>query len=259
MLKTFSIQTLGCRVNQYESDQLATLLRLRGMVEVPTGGDLRIVNTCSVTVQAAAKSRQSARRAVKLPVLMKAHGPAVGFEQSNAPSAAARTLITGCWATSNRADASSIPGVDAVLTHHDNVAADLDRLLDLWNEPQTPPTGHQPGDNQHFRESPAEPLGDDGSINKVGASRAFLATDSKPRAGDFVRKSGDRQKPTAGPWTFTRSTFTQPKRCPIRNASPSPCLVSANRIISAPSSRSRTAAMRIAPTASSPSFARHLE
>ena len=69
MLKTFSIQTLGCRVNHYESDQLATLLRARGLTEVPAGGDLRIVNTCSVTVQAASKSRQTVRRAVRLPVL----------------------------------------------------------------------------------------------------------------------------------------------------------------------------------------------
>src|SRR5262245_60152246 len=115
MLRTFSIQTLGCRVNQYESDQLATLLRARGLSEVESGGDLRIVNTCSVTVQAASKSRQTIRRTVKLPVLSKAHGSlSVGFPT-------ARTLVVGCWATSNPDEASRLPGVDAVLGHHDDV------------------------------------------------------------------------------------------------------------------------------------------
>src|SRR4051794_41958218 len=66
-LRTFSIQTLGCRVNQYEAEQLAALLRDRGLHPAdpadPLGADLRIIHSCSVTVQAASKSRQLARRA----------------------------------------------------------------------------------------------------------------------------------------------------------------------------------------------------
>src|SRR5262245_18975441 len=113
MLRTVSIQTLGCRVNQYESEQLATLHRARGLEEVESGGDLRIVNTCSVTVQAASKSRQSVRRAVKLPVLSNSHGfPSAGFP-------GARTQVVGCWATSNPVEASRLSGVDGVLGHHD--------------------------------------------------------------------------------------------------------------------------------------------
>lgn len=63
-MKTFSVQTLGCKVNQYEGEQLVGLLRARGLVAVPWGGraDLRVVHTCSVTVQAASKSRQAVRR-----------------------------------------------------------------------------------------------------------------------------------------------------------------------------------------------------
>src|SRR5438874_11216203 len=138
MLKTFSIQTLGCRVNQYESDQLATLLRARGLTEVAFGGDLRIINTCSVTVQAASKSRQTVRRAVKLPVLStEAHGLlSVGFLPSLNGNFSPKILVTGCWATSNPVDASNLPGVDAVLGHHDDVAAELDRLLTRWKEDQ---------------------------------------------------------------------------------------------------------------------------
>src|SRR5213078_1362988 len=69
-MKTFSITTLGCRVNHYESEQLATLLRGRGLTQTPPEqADLRIVHTCSVTMQAAGKSRQSVRRMTRLPVL----------------------------------------------------------------------------------------------------------------------------------------------------------------------------------------------
>src|SRR5687767_5334879 len=70
-MKTFAIQTLGCKVNQYESEQIATLLRSRGLTEVaePSAADIRVVNTCSVTIQAASKSGQLTRRATRLPVL----------------------------------------------------------------------------------------------------------------------------------------------------------------------------------------------
>ena len=70
-MRTFSVQTLGCKVNQYESEQLAALLRARGLLLAEPGrdgdADLRIINTCSVTTQAAAKSRQLSRRAARAP------------------------------------------------------------------------------------------------------------------------------------------------------------------------------------------------
>src|SRR5205814_2583400 len=142
MLKTFSIRTLGCRVNQYESDQLAALLRARGLTQVDTGGDLRVVNTCSVTVQAASKSRQTVRRAVRLRVLQSVEGGEWGVESEHltphSPLPTHRTLVTGCWATSNASDASELPGVDAVLGHHDDVALELDRLLSLWKDQSRP-------------------------------------------------------------------------------------------------------------------------
>ena len=48
MSRTFSITTLGCKVNAYESEQIATLLRGRGWVRVEAGdagrpADLRVV------------------------------------------------------------------------------------------------------------------------------------------------------------------------------------------------------------------------
>src|SRR5687768_4855799 len=111
-MRTFSIDTLGCKVNQYESEQIATLLRSRGLTESSSAGeaDLRVVNTCSVTVQAAGKSRQAVRRrgATSLPVLgQKADHPAA---ESVPHRAGARVVVTGCWATSDKIEAEALPG-----------------------------------------------------------------------------------------------------------------------------------------------------
>jgi len=67
-MQTFSINTLGCKVNQYESQQIRELLEGFGLcqVELPKKPDLVVVNTCCVTHTASAKSRQSIRKAQKL-------------------------------------------------------------------------------------------------------------------------------------------------------------------------------------------------
>ncbi len=67
-MKTFSINTLGCKVNQYESQQIRELLEKLGLqrAESPEQSDLVVINTCCVTHRASAKSRQHIRRARKL-------------------------------------------------------------------------------------------------------------------------------------------------------------------------------------------------
>ncbi len=64
-MKTFSVCTLGCRVNQYESRAIAELLIKQGYSAVPFGDkcDLCIVNTCAVTAESERKSAQLIRRA----------------------------------------------------------------------------------------------------------------------------------------------------------------------------------------------------
>lgn len=68
-MKTFSINTLGCKVNQYESQQVRQFLEQLGLTLVATpndSADLIIINTCCVTGTAAAKSRNYIRKAKKL-------------------------------------------------------------------------------------------------------------------------------------------------------------------------------------------------
>ncbi|MGW8186170.1 MAG: tRNA (N(6)-L-threonylcarbamoyladenosine(37)-C(2))-methylthiotransferase MtaB [Desulfobacterales bacterium] len=94
----FKIITLGCKVNQYESETLAHQLELADLT--PAGpeekADLFIVNTCTVTGRAAMQSRQAIRQAVR-----------------NNPGA--HMVVTGCYAQTAPAEIISIDGVDTVL------------------------------------------------------------------------------------------------------------------------------------------------
>lgn len=60
-----SITTLGCKVNQYESQALETLLRERGHSISAPGETAHacILNTCAVTAESGRKSRKAIRRA----------------------------------------------------------------------------------------------------------------------------------------------------------------------------------------------------
>jgi MiaB/RimO family radical SAM methylthiotransferase len=205
-MRTFWIQALGCKVNQYESEQIAALLRGRGLVAVdsPQAADLRVINTCSVTIQAASKSRQSVRRSVRLPVLQ----PPTKTDTTvpSAPGSAgghARTLVTGCWATSDPETAKRLPGVDAVVGHHDDVAAELHRLIDRWlgcsdpsdtsirlsGEPPTSGASTKAADPTVESRQFPEPLGDDLSMIQAGVPRLLrLRTTNKPQNGESVKE-----------------------------------------------------------------------
>ena len=62
--KTAAVYTLGCRVNQYESDAIANELFMRGWdIRKPTEiCSVYIINTCTVTAESDRKSRQIIRR-----------------------------------------------------------------------------------------------------------------------------------------------------------------------------------------------------
>ncbi|MFH0877074.1 MAG: tRNA (N(6)-L-threonylcarbamoyladenosine(37)-C(2))-methylthiotransferase MtaB [Candidatus Omnitrophota bacterium] len=66
MTNTFRIKTLGCKVNQCDSQELRNYLSMRGWTECRNGeqAELAIVNTCCVTAQADRKSRQAVREAI---------------------------------------------------------------------------------------------------------------------------------------------------------------------------------------------------
>ena len=60
----YIINTLGCKVNQYETQAMETLLRERGHEPAAedSEADIVIVNSCAVTAESGRKSRQALRR-----------------------------------------------------------------------------------------------------------------------------------------------------------------------------------------------------
>lgn len=90
--------TLGCRVNQYESDAMAELMQNAGyeLTSDPALADVCIVNTCTVTNIADKKSRQMLSRAHRL-------------------NPSAKLIAVGCWAQRSPAAAIELDGVNAVI------------------------------------------------------------------------------------------------------------------------------------------------
>jgi threonylcarbamoyladenosine tRNA methylthiotransferase MtaB len=66
-MTTIAVATLGCKVNQFESEALSDALEKRGYTIVPIGkgADITIINTCTVTHRADFQSRQMVRRALR--------------------------------------------------------------------------------------------------------------------------------------------------------------------------------------------------
>lgn len=112
--KTFSILTLGCRVNQYEADYISEILIERGFVQVPfgTAADVSVVNTCTVTSESDRKSRQMIRRAVSA-------------------SNGGHVIVTGCFAETGRDAALNIEGVSYITGNgkKSEIPNVIDRLL----------------------------------------------------------------------------------------------------------------------------------
>src|SRR5512135_1002973 len=66
-MTTVFVSTLGCKVNQFESEALIDALSQKAYTVVPfeEGADITLINTCTVTHRADFQSRQMVRRAVR--------------------------------------------------------------------------------------------------------------------------------------------------------------------------------------------------
>jgi len=90
--------TVGCRLNQFETDALRGKAQTAGheVVAFEAMADAYVINTCTITAEADADSRQLARRAVRR-------------------NPAALVAVTGCYAQAAPETVAAIPGVDLVL------------------------------------------------------------------------------------------------------------------------------------------------
>ncbi len=64
-MATFSTRFLGCKVSFVDAQAIRERLLADGHLEIPTGGEIEVVNTCCVTHEAVSKSRQAASRAAR--------------------------------------------------------------------------------------------------------------------------------------------------------------------------------------------------
>ncbi len=109
--KTVAVLTLGCKLNQADSESLARELAAAGcrVVDRPAAADAFIINTCSVTHVADRKSRHLARLARRL-------------------SPGAAVALTGCYVEAAGPTASDALGVDLVLANREKPVL-VERLL----------------------------------------------------------------------------------------------------------------------------------
>ncbi|HET7874075.1 MAG TPA: tRNA (N(6)-L-threonylcarbamoyladenosine(37)-C(2))-methylthiotransferase MtaB [Methylomirabilota bacterium] len=145
---TVAFTTLGCRLNQVESQEMAGLLEGQGYRPVPPGerAQVCVVNTCTVTGRADFSDRQAIRR------ITRAHPEAF-------------VVVTGCYAQTDAQAVARIPGVDLVVGNQEKYR--LPELLASLVKRECPQL--RVGDISAARGVPAAPLG-----RVAGRSRAFV-------------------------------------------------------------------------------------
>jgi threonylcarbamoyladenosine tRNA methylthiotransferase MtaB len=103
------LDMVGCRLNQAEIEQMARQFRAQGheIAESAALADMVVVNTCSVTSEAAADSRQKIRKAAR--------------------AGAGEVIPTGCWTSLAPTEALALPGVQRIVHNDDkdHLVADL--------------------------------------------------------------------------------------------------------------------------------------
>ncbi len=104
--------TLGCKVNQYETEYMAEILKNAGMQIVSHNeeADYYIINSCTVTATADQKTRQNVRK----------------FKRQHPNSV---VILTGCMPQAFPDQASALNEADIVLSNKSN-----DDILDLINQ-----------------------------------------------------------------------------------------------------------------------------
>ena len=108
--KTFSILTLGCKVNQYESEAVAEMFNKKGYLNLDyeiENSDIFIVNTCTVTNLSDRKSRQAIRKVKR-----------------NNPDAI--VAVMGCYSQVAPEKVEKIDGVDIIIR-----TTERDKIVEL--------------------------------------------------------------------------------------------------------------------------------
>lgn len=111
-LPSAAFTTLGCKVNQYETQKILESFAEAGFTIVPFDqpADVYVINTCSVTSQAESKSRYTVRRATR-------------------SNPGAKIVVTGCAVQMGLNKREEFEGADVLVPHADKLRT-LDYLAD---------------------------------------------------------------------------------------------------------------------------------
>jgi len=152
---TVALTTLGCRLNQVESQEMGALLEGRGFRVVPAGShaQVHVVNTCTVTGRADFSDRQAIRRITR-------------------EDPGAFLVVTGCFAQTDPDAVAALPGVDLVVGNQEKY-----RLPDLLDSlVKRPRPAVAVADIREARAMPIAPIALGNSMigRTSGRSRAFV-------------------------------------------------------------------------------------
>ncbi|MFP4104876.1 MAG: MiaB/RimO family radical SAM methylthiotransferase [Phycisphaerae bacterium] len=160
----FAQTTLGCKVNQYDSNAIAEILRGLGFSSATEGesAGLAVINTCCITHVAMRKSRQAIRRVVR---------------RSGADS----LIVAGCYGDYDAQQlARSVeslhipPGRVLVCGHHDDLAETISRFA------RSLLAGGATSATARTANEPAGCGGDKGYEPSMQASASPVGTDAYP-------------------------------------------------------------------------------
>jgi threonylcarbamoyladenosine tRNA methylthiotransferase MtaB len=145
---TVALTTLGCRLNQVESQEMGALLEGRGFRVVPAGSpaQVHVVNTCTVTGRADFSDRQAIRRITR-------------------DEPGAFLVVTGCYAQTDPDTVAALPGVDLVVGNQEKYR--LPDLLDSLVKRARPAMAV--ADIREARSVPVAPV-----TRMTGRSRPFV-------------------------------------------------------------------------------------
>lgn len=126
MLKVAFI-TLGCKVNQYETQAMREIARSEGYVVVSDSeqADIYVINTCTVTGLSDKKARQAIRKIIRR-------------------NPDAKVLVTGCYVNRDREELERIEGVDFAFGNSEKQRL-AEYLQKLEEHPETTTSTLYPG------------------------------------------------------------------------------------------------------------------
>lgn len=149
-IKSVTFKTLGCKLNQSETDAIEAKFKDKGFAIKSFGddADMTVINTCTVTNSADSGSRAAIRQAIR-----------------NSPKG--RIVVTGCYAQVSPQEVKSISGVDLVLGNDEKYK--IFDYLDQINSGKLEDPLVYVNDEGGFAN-----VSEDGFVSATSRTRAFL-------------------------------------------------------------------------------------